>query len=110
MGRQTAWGLDDLVPLMPQVRPVLATMQPGAVVEVQISSPAIQPVPEGTRDTEKQMCFIFPNPFADLSIIVQQASANMMYLAKSSRRVTQITECIDARWRRQYPDIDEDLQ
>jgi hypothetical protein len=48
-------------------------------------------------------------PFADLSIIVQQASANMMYLAKSSRRVTQITERIDAR-RRQYPDIDEDLQ
>ena len=30
-------GLDDLVPLMPQVRPVLATMQPGVVVEVQIA-------------------------------------------------------------------------
>jgi hypothetical protein len=52
----------------------------------------------------------FSYPFADLSIIVQQASANMMYLAKSSRRVTQITERIDARRRRQYPDIDEDLQ
>ena len=52
----------------------------------------------------------FSYPFADLSIIVQQASANMMYLAKSSRRVTQITECIDARRRRQYPDIDKDLQ
>jgi hypothetical protein len=37
MGRKTAWGLDDLVPLMPQVRTVLATMQPGAVVEVQVS-------------------------------------------------------------------------
>ena len=37
MGRKTAWGLDDLVPLMPQVRPVLATMQPGVVVEVQIA-------------------------------------------------------------------------
>jgi hypothetical protein len=37
MGRQTAWGLDDLVPRRPQVRPVLATMQPGAVVEVQVS-------------------------------------------------------------------------
>ena len=29
--------LDDLVPLMPQVRPVLATIQPGTVVEVQAS-------------------------------------------------------------------------
>ena len=29
--------LDDLVPLMPQVRTVLATMQPGMVVEVQAS-------------------------------------------------------------------------
>ena len=29
--------LDDLVPLMPQVRPVLATIQPGTVVEVQTS-------------------------------------------------------------------------
>ena len=37
MGRKTAWGLDDLVPLMPQVCPVLATMQPGVVVEVQVS-------------------------------------------------------------------------
>ena len=37
MGRETAWGLEDLVPLMPQVRTVLVTMQPGAVVEVQVS-------------------------------------------------------------------------
>jgi len=37
MGRKTAWGLDDLGPLMPQVRPVLTTMQPGVVVEVQIA-------------------------------------------------------------------------
>ena len=29
--------LDDLVPLMPQVRTVLASIQPGAVVEVQAS-------------------------------------------------------------------------
>jgi hypothetical protein len=29
--------LDDLVPLMPQVRTVLATIQPGTVVEVQAS-------------------------------------------------------------------------
>jgi hypothetical protein len=29
--------LDDLVPLMPQVRTVLAAIQPGAVVEVQAS-------------------------------------------------------------------------
>ena len=36
-GRKTAWGLDDLGPLMPQVRTVLATMQPGAVVEGQVS-------------------------------------------------------------------------
>jgi hypothetical protein len=37
MGRKTAWGLDDRVPLMPQVRTVLATMQPEPVVEVQVS-------------------------------------------------------------------------
>src|SRR5215475_11865907 len=37
MGRKTAWRLDDLGPLMPQVRPVLTTMQPGVVVEVQIA-------------------------------------------------------------------------
>src|SRR5262245_49025009 len=29
MGRTTAWGLDDLGPLMSQGRTVLATMQPG---------------------------------------------------------------------------------
>jgi hypothetical protein len=29
--------LDDLVPLMPQVRTVLAAIQPGAVVEIQAS-------------------------------------------------------------------------
>ena len=47
---------------------------------------------------------------AGLSVIVREASAHTMYLAENSRRVTQITERIDARRRRQYPDIDEDLQ
>jgi hypothetical protein len=47
---------------------------------------------------------------AGLSVIVREVPAHTMYLAESSRRVTQITDRIDARRRRQYPDIDEDLQ
>jgi hypothetical protein len=37
MSRPTVWGLDDLVLLMPQGRTVLATMQPGVVVEGQVA-------------------------------------------------------------------------
>ena len=47
------------------------------------------------------MCFIFP---------IHKAPAHTMYLAKSNWRVTQVTERIDARRRRQYLNIDEDLQ
>jgi hypothetical protein len=58
------------------------------------------------------MCFIFPiHPsVAGLSGMVRKAPAHTMYLAKSSWRVTQVTERIDARRRRQYLNIDEDLQ
>jgi len=56
------------------------------------------------------MCFIFPIRVAGLSVIVREVPAHTMYLVESSRRVTQITDRIDARRRRQYLNIDEDVQ
>jgi hypothetical protein len=53
--------------------------------------------------------FSYPS-VAGLSGMVRKAPAHTMYLAKSSWRVTQVTERIDARRRRQYLNIDEDLQ
>lgn len=47
---------------------------------------------------------------AGLWMIVRQANANTAYLADSTRCVAEIAERIDARLRRQYPDIDNDLQ
>ena len=46
---------------------------------------------------------------AGLWIIVRQANAHTAYLADSTRRVAEIAERIDARLRRQFPDIDNDL-
>ena len=45
-----------------------------------------------------------------LIITVRQASQNTAYLAENGRRIAEIAERIDARLRRQYPDIDQDLQ
>ena len=51
-----------------------------------------------------------------LIILVRQANANATYLAemaerstRSSERVAEIAERIDARFRRQFPDIGEEL-
>jgi hypothetical protein len=51
-----------------------------------------------------------------LVIVVRQANANTTYLAemaerstRSSERVAEIAERIDARLRRQFPDIGEEL-
>lgn len=42
--------------------------------------------------------------------ILKQANANTSYLAENGRRVAEIAERIDARLRRDFPDIGEDLQ
>jgi len=42
-------------------------------------------------------------------IIVRQANSNTTYLADISHRVAQIAERIDARLRRDFPDIGSDL-
>ena len=42
-------------------------------------------------------------------IIVRQANSNTAYLADISHRVAQIAERIDARLRRDFPDIGGDL-
>ena len=42
-------------------------------------------------------------------IIVRQANSNTTYLAEISQRVAQIAERIDARLRRDFPDIGADL-
>lgn len=42
-------------------------------------------------------------------IIVRQANSNTTYLAEISQRVAQIAERIDARLRRDFPDIGGDL-
>ena len=41
--------------------------------------------------------------------ILKQANANTTYLADSTRRVAEIAERIDARLRRDFPDIGGDL-
>jgi len=41
--------------------------------------------------------------------ILKQANANTAYLADSTRRVAEIAERIDARLRRDFPDIGSDL-
>ena len=42
-------------------------------------------------------------------VIVWQANSNTTYLAEISQRVAQIAERIDARLRRDFPDIGGDL-
>ena len=42
-------------------------------------------------------------------VILKQANANTAYLADSTRRVAEIAERIDARLRRDFPDIGSDL-
>ena len=44
---------------------------------------------QGVHVTRRKNVLYFSYPFAGFSIILQQASANTMYLAESSRRVTQ---------------------
>jgi hypothetical protein len=41
--------------------------------------------------------------------ILKQANANTTYLADSTRRVAEIAERIDARLRRDFPDIGGDI-
>lgn len=41
--------------------------------------------------------------------ILKQANANTTYLAENGRRVAEIAERIDARLRRDFPDIGSDL-
>ena len=41
--------------------------------------------------------------------ILKQANANTAYLAENGRRVAEIAERIDARLRRDFPDIGQDL-
>jgi hypothetical protein len=43
-------------------------------------------------------------------IIVRQANSNTEYLTENSRKIAEIAERIDARLRRDFPDIGEDLQ
>jgi hypothetical protein len=42
--------------------------------------------------------------------ILRQANVNTTYLVDNTRRVAEIAERIDARLRRQFPDIDDDLR
>ena len=42
-------------------------------------------------------------------IIIRQANANTAYLADSTRRVAEIAQRIDARLRRDFPDIGGEL-
>lgn len=44
-----------------------------------------------------------------LIILVRQANANTAYLAENGRRIAEIAERIDARLRRDFPDIGSDL-
>jgi hypothetical protein len=47
--------------------------------------------------------------FFGIWAILKQANANTAYLADSARRVAEIAERIDARLRRDFPDIGGDL-
>lgn len=48
--------------------------------------------------------------FVGIWAILRQATANTTYLAENGRRIAEIAERVDARLRRQYPDIDQDLR
>src|SRR3989441_12185954 len=58
MGRKTAWRLDDLVPHMPQGRPVLTTMQPGGVSRCRFHHRPYN-LHQGVHVTRRKNCALF---------------------------------------------------